>query len=245
MEIKTKTSLVISIVTVLSAVGGFSILYRFTPKSLKAEIQSHPETTAKNKANPVGSSLSEQLLEAAGKGNFQEVQRLVREGADINIRDKEGTTALTRATMVGHTEIVKFLLNNTSLDSKQKLTALMWAERRGHAEITQFLKEAGVNIAEASLNDQLLYAAIKGGIGEVKLLLNKGVKVDAKDTKDGSTALLLAAEKGHRQIIELLLDRGANVNAKTTHGLTALAIAENRGHPEIVRLLKKAGARKN
>jgi len=86
MKIKTTTSLVISIVTVLSAVGGFIVLRRFTPKNLKADIHpvpsstggihSHPETTAKNKANWVDSSLNKELLEAARRGNIQDVQRL-------------------------------------------------------------------------------------------------------------------------------------------------------------------------
>ena len=141
MENKTKTSLVISIVMVLSAVGGLTILRRFTPRKVKADIYSHPEITAKNKANWVDSSLNKELLEAAGKGNIQDVQRLLMEGADINARGEEGTTALLRAAFLGHTEMVKILLKNANLDAEQKLTAMMWAERNGHTETVRRQKE--------------------------------------------------------------------------------------------------------
>ena len=242
MKIKTTTSLIISIVTVLSAVGGFIVLRRFTPKNLKADIHSHPETTAKNKANWVDSSLNKELLEAAGKGNIQDVQRLLMEGADINARDEEGTTALLRAAFLGHTEMAKILLKNANLDAEQKLTAMMWAERNGHTETARLLKQAGVKIADASLNEQLLYAAIKGDIREVQILLNIGAKVDTKESTDGSTALMLAAGKGHNRVVTLLLEEGADINAVNDFGGTALLWAIFEGHAEIAELFIKRDA---
>jgi serine/threonine-protein phosphatase 6 regulatory ankyrin repeat subunit B len=173
------------------------------------------------------------------------VQRLLSNGADINARDKEGTTALLRATIKGHTEIVKLLLENKNLDTKQKLTAMMWAERQGHTEIARLLRQAGVSIDDAPLNDQLLYAAVEGNIRQVQLLLNKGAEVNTKDTNDGSTALMLAAEKGHSQIVRLLLDRGADINEQSNFGGTALLWTLLRGHTDLAHFMLENGLRTN
>ena len=121
-------------------------------------------------------SLEEKLIEAAKGNKYKDVKRLLEQGADVNARDKEGTTALLRATIKGHTEIVKLLLKNRNLDARQKLTAMIWAERQGHTEIARLLRQAGMSIDDASLNGQLLYAATEGNFKQVQLLLNKGAQ---------------------------------------------------------------------
>ena len=52
----------------------------------------------------------EDLHEAARKGNVEIVKMLLKEGADVNARDKYGRTALYVAAWRGHVEIVKMLL---------------------------------------------------------------------------------------------------------------------------------------
>jgi len=70
----------------------------------------------------------------------------------------------------------------------------------------------------------LIHAAEKGDTETVKMLLNKGADVNAKD-KDGETALMYAAQKGHTEIVEILLINGADINAKDKDGNTALILA--------------------
>ena len=52
-------------------------------------------------------------------------------------------------------------------------------------------------------------AAANGHKDVVKLLLDRGAEVNAKDGV-GWSALHLAAREGHKDVVLLLLDRGAN-----------------------------------
>jgi len=57
----------------------------------------------------------------------------------------------------------------------------------------------------------------------VKLLLEKGANIEAKDN-DGDTALINAAIKGETEMVKLLLEKGANIEAKDNKGETALTM---------------------
>jgi hypothetical protein len=70
----------------------------------------------------------------------------------------------------------------------------------------------------------------------VKLLLDHGANVNAKDTFYGETPLGWAAYRGHTQIVKLLLDKGAEAKAG------ALMTGVELGHTEIVKaVLEKGG----
>jgi uncharacterized protein len=60
-----------------------------------------------------------------------------------------------------------------------------------------------------------------GHIPSVRLLLDRGAKIEAKNN-DGQTALMLAASETEVETVRLLLDRGANARAKDIFGHTAL-----------------------
>jgi ankyrin repeat protein len=53
-----------------------------------------------------------------------------------------------------------------------------------------------------------MYAALRGNIKVVRVLLQAGADVNARNN-DGSTALTLALEYGHKRIVELLIKTGA------------------------------------
>jgi ankyrin repeat protein len=63
-------------------------------------------------------------------------------------------------------------------------------------------------------------AARVGDLDSVKVLLDGGAIVDAKDPTFQQTALMVAVREGHAEVVRLLIDRGANVNAKTRTGET-------------------------
>jgi len=89
--------------------------------------------------------------------------------------------------------------------------------------------------------DDLLDAAFRDDIGQVKTLLEKGTDVNAKDA-DGVTVLWMAAQNGHTEIVKVLLDKGADVNKRRTDGVTALWQAAWLGHTQIVKALLDKGA---
>jgi uncharacterized protein len=86
-------------------------------------------------------------------------------------------------------------------------------------------------------------AAARGGqVGVVKLFLEKGVDVNARN-KRRETALIVAAARGHADVVKLLLDNGANINAKDESGRCALKHAVwLQGHAEVVKVLLDRGA---
>ena len=65
----------------------------------------------------------------------------------------------------------------------------------------------------ADLNEELFAAARKGDIEAVKVVLQKGVDVNAK-TRYGATALHYACDRGHLEVVRFLIERGADVNAR-------------------------------
>ena len=84
-------------------------------------------------------------------------------------------------------------------------------------------------------------ASDRGYIGIVRLLLDKGVDVNARG-KEFSNALQAASSSGHAEIVRLLLDKGADVNAQSGKCGNGLQAASDGGHAEIVRLLLDKGA---
>ncbi len=75
--------------------------------------------------------------------------------------------------------------------------------------------------ATDSLDEQLIKAAAFEDLALVRLLLDKGSEVNAKD-KDGKTPLMAAVGQGNLQVVPLLLDKGADVNARDKDAQTAL-----------------------
>ena len=59
----------------------------------------------------------------------------------------------------------------------------------------------------------LLWAAEEGHEAVVKLLLEKGAEIEAKD-QYGQTALSWATTQGHETIVKLLLEKSAKIEAK-------------------------------
>ena len=93
------------------------------------------------------------------------------------------------------------------------------------------------------LTDDLLAAARKGDLAQVKGLLDKGANVNAKSPY-GQTALFFACDRGYSEIARLLVDRGADVNVEDTfYHATALSWAARKNHTDIVLLLIDHGAK--
>ncbi|HMV41400.1 MAG TPA: ankyrin repeat domain-containing protein [Leptospiraceae bacterium] len=99
----------------------------------------------------------------------------------------------------------------------------------------------------------IMWAAARGKKELVKLLIDHGAEVNAKDdwkgnmTKpdgtEGWTALLFAADSDHEEVVKILIEKGADVNIKTKSGITALGLAHLWKNEEMIKMLKQAGAR--
>ncbi len=82
--------------------------------------------------------LGEELIQAAGDDNLAEVVRLIEAGADLDFQDYFGSTALMRAALYGHTEMVEFLIDagaNVNIQAEFGGTALINAASQKYANI--------------------------------------------------------------------------------------------------------------
>ncbi|MBS3067322.1 ankyrin repeat domain-containing protein [Candidatus Micrarchaeota archaeon] len=158
-----------------------------------------------------------QLINSAGNGDLEGVKQALDKGAEVNGKEPQiGATALIAASIMGHTEIMKLLVE----------------------------KEANVNAADNNAFTPLIYSAAKGNVEGIKLLLEHGANVDTRNA-NGETALIRAAGEGHADVVRILIEKGADIEAETSEGGNALILAADNGHTEVVKVLLEKGANKD
>ncbi|MFN0105682.1 MAG: ankyrin repeat domain-containing protein [Bryobacteraceae bacterium] len=97
-------------------------------------------------------------------------------------------------------------------------------------------------VATAGPGEDLLIAARRGQLAEVKKLLEAGAPLESK-TEYGGTPLYMAVFNGHTEVALLLLDKGANPNVTDTfYKSSILDSALQKQRAEIVRGLITKGA---
>jgi ankyrin repeat protein/beta-lactamase regulating signal transducer with metallopeptidase domain len=187
--------------------------------------------------------LAASLYDAVTAGDLQQVRSLLAKGANANAKDGIGNTALFFAILSHDPAMVELLVT----------------------------KGADVNLANvfrtAAGNYSLAQLAVgHGNLDTMRLLVDHGAKLDAKD-QDGWTALRHAAAGGKRDLVEFfvskgvdlpafhlaacmgdltrvkgLLEQGANVDATDELGWTPLSWATCLRRTEVAKLLVANGA---
>ncbi|WP_211462554.1 ankyrin repeat domain-containing protein [Collimonas silvisoli] len=129
-------------------------------------------------------------------------------GIDLNLRARNGDTALMIASYKGNVAAVKALLDKEAEPNNTGWTALHYAAAIGNDEIVQMLLDASAYIDAGSPNQTtpIMMAARAGKIYTVKLLLDSGADVTLKNDA-GMTAIDLAKKFDHDDIAEGLTHR--------------------------------------
>lgn len=81
--------------------------------------------------------------------NLEMIKYLLEKGADINVKNEDGSTALMTASMYGNLEIIKYLIENgADINSKDNddSTALIYASKWGNLETVEYLVKNGADI---------------------------------------------------------------------------------------------------
>lgn len=161
-------------------------------------------------------SAAAQVADAAMMGDRAEVEKLLRSGADVNLPQGDG------------------------------MTALHWAAENGDAGMVAMLVTAGANLEAVSrIGDYtpLHVASEAGAGGAVRALLEAGADPEARRAFAGTTSLHLAAAAGSAPAIEALLDFGARIDVRESRwGQTPLIFAAARNRVDAVRTLLARGA---
>ena len=176
-------------------------------------------------------------------------ERLIREGKDINAKDKDGRTLLSYAAIHNNTTRVTQLLNHKDIDSETQdnngRTPLSLAAEEGCTDIISLLLGADVNPNTKDNNDRtaLSYAADTGKFDGVRVvdavkkfdavkLLVRARGIDPKiQSKDGRTPLLIAVKQGSKDIVQELANHTDYLDR------TVLSWAAEHDHERAVELL--------
>ena len=172
------------------------------------------------------------------------INLLVFFGAELNIKNANGTTALMRTVRERRTKILSMLLAQNpdlNLQDVGGNTALTWAVSMcaGLKAIQLLLaKNPDLNIQNNDGDTALIYAVCNNNKEVVKLFLAKNPDLNLQNKK-GDTALIRAVYEGNKEIVTMLLAKNPNLDIQNNDGNTALAIAQNKGSQYIVEILKE------
>lgn len=184
-----------------------------------------------------------QLVLAAKFGNTPRVASLLKEGAAVNSRDRNGDTPLNMAAAKGNAELAALLLQagaDANLANISGVTPLMAASFAGKAEIVQSLLAAG---ARPEPQDRVkktaaTYAAAQGCTPCLEALSRAGTSLAAR-LDGGLTLLMWAAGYGREDTVRFLLQRGADPGLRDERGKTAEDIARENGHTAVAQALRR------
>ena len=176
------------------------------------------------------------LMLAAKNGENEKISLLVKSGAEINLADNDGWTALMNAARYqSNPETAKILLD-AGADPLQKnkygSNALQLAAAYSESpEILRLIAEASEGNSDELFRAFIL--AITSNSADEQVLVAKaqifiGLKVPVNRFYEGRTPLMYAAEySSHTEIIKFLLENGASKKLHSTDGKTAFDFAES------------------
>ncbi|HLO85373.1 MAG TPA: ankyrin repeat domain-containing protein [Nostocaceae cyanobacterium] len=190
------------------------------------------------------------LHKAAGKGDVDEIEKLLGYGANIDIVTNDGYTPLFMAASEGKADAIQVLLeagaDTTITPTKSKGTPLQIACAQGHEEVVEVFLQYDQSLANESINNVTpLYIAAELGHQEVvNILLQYDAEVNLQPTAKSATPLYIATYNRHKEIVEILLKANADPDAGYQQA-TPLHAAAFRGDEEIVELLLEYGANRH
>ncbi len=166
------------------------------------------------------------LQEAVVAQDVAKVQSLLKDHADVHVRDEKGNTALMFAAEGGHKEIVQLLLDANAavnVTNSYGSTPLFKAVREGHVDAARLLLQRGanINVVDTYGKTPLMEASALWYEDMVPMLLQFKPAQDVKD-EAGKTAFMHACENGRLEAVELLFDESIPLDMRDDEGKTAL-----------------------
>ncbi|XP_056401345.1 ankyrin repeat and SOCS box protein 2 isoform X2 [Hyla sarda] len=167
----------------------------------------------------------------------------------IDQRTLQEETALYLATVKGHLDCVRFLLESGAepdIVNKARETPLYKACERKNCDAVKMLVEhrADVNHRCNQGWTALHEAVARNDMEIIDILIKGGAKIEAKNCY-GLTPLFLAAQGGQLEALRYIVKCGADINTQANDSATAIYEACKNGHDDIVEFLLSQGADAN
>lgn len=204
----------------IRAVRTRNVAYQEDINKIKYLLQTNPEQLNEKDEN------GETLLYKATKNSSKQIVRfLLVKGAEVNIKNSEGSTPLH---IVTSAYIARDLISKGAdiyaRDNEGKTPLHRRVEFPSVPEV-QIIKELIKNGADINAKDNngrtpLHLAHENSRAPYIKLLFENGANVNAKD-KDGATPLHMAVRE-YKDRVAMLIENGAEVSAKDNNGQTPL-----------------------
>ncbi|CAH1802310.1 unnamed protein product [Owenia fusiformis] len=196
------------------------------------------------------------LWKALIAGHNKQVQVLLENGANPNIKDERGYTMLSHAVIRNNTYAMKLILEKMELDiditDEEGKSALHHAVLNDESEkgVNETLKEtcttvlltnhSDPNIEDAFGCTPLIYAAMNNNTAAIKQLIHHKADINFQD-EVGKNPLHYAANNDDDDSVKLLLKQmpDININVMDNENMTPLHCAASSGSRECLRLLLK------
>ncbi len=160
--------------------------------------------------------------------NLEMIQFLIDHGADVNVQDRSGRTALMNSVADG----------DIKCPNVRKDFGNIYFHLEPNAEVIDLLIKHGADLDAQNRNGQtVLILAISGRQVEVaKDLIKRGADIH-KETRDGATALHYAGYYDNPDIARLLIDNGAELTKENQSGQQPIW----RSGPDVLKILATEG----
>ncbi|KAJ8723512.1 hypothetical protein PYW08_003424 [Mythimna loreyi] len=194
------------------------------------------------------------------QGILAMVGLLIEFGADMEMTNSQGCTALSLACQRGHTDVARRLIAagaSLSHTDTAEQTPLVHAAKNGHRDTVIYLlgcqtgnDRNSLDIDDGSIEQlvpgsrhALIAAAQNGHLDIVEYLLDTAELIpDGICPVTGETALTAACSSGNAAISDALLIRGATPYSLNARQMSPLALAAKNGRTALVLRLLDSGA---